>query len=138
MILADREGWALFIGAPSDKNPFYEIVQQAKRRESGSFEARVRTQAIPSIQLEHAHRDESIGRRYVNSPCRPALDGELVIARRYVGVDARRRPCGEAVVRQKHVLHWVGWIDQRECVYAGPFPIDGWLAGDVPVVVERD
>jgi hypothetical protein len=34
MILVDREGWALFIDTPNDKNQFYEIMQQAKRREA--------------------------------------------------------------------------------------------------------
>jgi hypothetical protein len=29
--LADRGGWALFIGTPAGKNQFYDIVQQAKR-----------------------------------------------------------------------------------------------------------
>lgn len=35
-LLADRRGWALFIGTPNGKNQFYDIVQTAKR-EAGWF-----------------------------------------------------------------------------------------------------
>lgn len=30
-LLADREGWALFIGTPNGKNQFYDVAQQAQR-----------------------------------------------------------------------------------------------------------
>lgn len=35
--LADRGGWALFIGTPNGKNQFYDIVQHAKRSEGDWF-----------------------------------------------------------------------------------------------------
>jgi phage terminase large subunit len=37
--LADRQGWAMFIGTPNGKNQFYDIVQQAQRGEPGWFYA---------------------------------------------------------------------------------------------------
>lgn len=36
-LLADREGWALFIGTPNGKNQFYDVAQQAKRDEGWFF-----------------------------------------------------------------------------------------------------
>ncbi len=35
--IADREGWACFLGTPNGKNQFYDIVQQAKRTPGWCF-----------------------------------------------------------------------------------------------------
>lgn len=36
-LLADRKGWALFVGTPNGKNQFYDIVQTAKREKGWFF-----------------------------------------------------------------------------------------------------
>jgi phage terminase large subunit len=54
--LADREGWALFIGTPNGKNQFYDVVQQA-RMDPSWFLAEYRasqTGILPRTELENA------------------------------------------------------------------------------------
>lgn len=56
-LLADRGGWALFIGTPNGKNQFYDIVQTA-RREPGWFFAEYKasqTGILPKEELLAAH-----------------------------------------------------------------------------------
>jgi phage terminase large subunit len=38
-LLADRQGWALFIGTPNGKNQFYDIAKQAQREDGWFFAA---------------------------------------------------------------------------------------------------
>lgn len=55
-LLADRLGWALFIGTPNGKNQFYDVVQAAQR-EPGWFFAEYRasqTHLIAANELESA------------------------------------------------------------------------------------
>ncbi len=54
--LADRQGWALFLGTPSGKNQFYDAVQTAKRTEGwwfGEFKAS-ETKLLPESELAAA------------------------------------------------------------------------------------
>lgn len=55
--LADRIGWAMFIGTPNGKNQFYDIVQQAKGTAAGWFFAEYRasdTGIVDPKELEAA------------------------------------------------------------------------------------
>ncbi len=54
--LADREGWALFIGTPNGKNQFYDVAQRA-RQDDGWFFAEYKaseTGILPMAELEAA------------------------------------------------------------------------------------
>lgn len=60
-LLADREGWALFIGTPNGKNQFYDIAQKAQQ-EDGWFFAEYRasvTGYVPAHELGSARKDMS-------------------------------------------------------------------------------
>ena len=56
--LADRQGWALFIGTPNGKNAFYEVCQQAKANPEWFFvEYRAsQTGLLAQAELEEARR----------------------------------------------------------------------------------
>lgn len=57
-LLADRKGWALFVGTPNGKNQFYDVVQTAQR-EPGWFYAAYRaseTHLIDAHELSEARR----------------------------------------------------------------------------------
>ena len=57
-LLADREGWALFIGTPNGKNQFYDVAQQAQR-EADWFYATYKaseTGIVNSAELADARR----------------------------------------------------------------------------------
>jgi hypothetical protein len=50
--LADRGGWALFIGTPNGKNQFYDIVQQSKRGDSDWFYAEYKASETGILSAE--------------------------------------------------------------------------------------
>jgi len=57
--LSDREGWAFFIGTPSGKNQFYDVVQQAQRDPTwfyASYKASA-TNILPPHELAAARKD---------------------------------------------------------------------------------
>jgi len=57
--LSDREGWAFFIGTPSGKNQFYDVVQQAQRDPTwfyASYKAS-ETNILPPHELAAARKD---------------------------------------------------------------------------------
>ena len=56
--LADREGWATFIGTPMGKNHFYDLYQQAQRTMDGTrpLYTVADTQVLPEEELESARR----------------------------------------------------------------------------------
>ena len=58
--LADRGGWALFIGTPNGKNQFYEIVQQAKRAEPGWFSAEYKASDTGILSAEELTAARSV------------------------------------------------------------------------------
>jgi hypothetical protein len=54
-LLADRKGWAVFIGTPRGKNHFWEIAQQSKKAEWLSLELKAsRTGLIEAAELADA------------------------------------------------------------------------------------
>jgi phage terminase large subunit len=57
-LLADRQGWALFIGTPNGKNQFYDIAKQAQREDGWFFAAykASETVLIPDAELVDARR----------------------------------------------------------------------------------
>ena len=57
--LADRQGWALFLGTPAGKNQFYEIADKAQRKKDWYFaEYRAsRTNVLPAHELEASAQD---------------------------------------------------------------------------------
>lgn len=60
--LADRQGWAFFIGTPNGKNQFYEVCQQA-RADIGWFFAEHKasdTKIIPDSELELARKSMTL------------------------------------------------------------------------------
>ena len=56
--LADRQGWAFFIGTPNGKNHFYDICQQAKTDDGWFFSEfkASETGLIPNSELEMARK----------------------------------------------------------------------------------
>ncbi len=54
--LADREGWAFFIGTPNGKNQFYDVAQQAKRETGWAFLEYKASQTgiVPEAELQAA------------------------------------------------------------------------------------
>lgn len=58
--LADRQGWAVWIGTPKGRNSFCEIYERAKRDEAGEWYAELRpvseTKALPETELADARR----------------------------------------------------------------------------------
>lgn len=57
-LLADRLGWAFFIGTPNGKNQFYDIVQIAKREQGWYFAEHPvsRTKLIPDQELADSRK----------------------------------------------------------------------------------
>jgi phage terminase large subunit len=57
-LLADRQGWALFIGTPNGKNQFYDIAKQAQREDGWFFAAykASETNLLPAAELVDARR----------------------------------------------------------------------------------
>lgn len=59
-MLADRQGWATFIGTPKGRNEFFEIWDRAQKDETNWFAMMLRassTGILPVSELEEARRD---------------------------------------------------------------------------------
>ena len=59
-MLADRQGWATFIGTPKGRNSFYELLAEAERRPAEWYTDRLKaseTGILPQDELDLARKD---------------------------------------------------------------------------------
>lgn len=59
-MLADRQGWATFIGTPKGRNEFWQVWDRAQRDEANWFAMMLRASAtgiLPQSELDEARRD---------------------------------------------------------------------------------
>jgi phage terminase large subunit len=108
--LADRQGWAVFIGTPKGRNAFFELWRRAQREE-GWFSMMLRASQsglLPDSELELARRDLTEEQYAQEFEC--SFDAAVIGA--YYGklmmrAEAERRVAG--VPRDPSALVWTSW-----------------------------
>jgi hypothetical protein len=108
--LADRQGWAVFIGTPKGRNAFFELWRRAQREE-GWFSMMLRASQsglLPDSELELARRDLTEEQYAQEFEC--SFDAAVIGA--YYGklmmrAEAERRVVG--VPYDPSALVWTSW-----------------------------
>ena len=108
--LADRQGWAVFIGTPKGRNAFFELWRRAQREE-GWFSMMLRASQsgmLPDSELELARRDLTEEQYAQEFEC--SFDAAVIGA--YYGklmmrAEAERRVAG--VPYDPSALVWTSW-----------------------------
>jgi hypothetical protein len=108
--LADREGWAVFIGTPKGRNAFFELWRRAQAEE-GWFSMMLRaseTGLIPDSELELARRDLTEEQYAQEFEC--SFDAAVVGS--YYGKPMMRAEAGKRIAGVPYdpaALVWTSW-----------------------------
>lgn len=120
--LADRQGWATFIGTPKGRNQFYQVFDYAKSADDWAaylFPAS-ETGYVVKEELASAKRAMSANRFAQEFECSfdAAIEG-AVYAEEFQQIDADKRICGVPVegAVEVHTAWDLGWSDSTSIVF---------------------